>query len=337
MAPPTPSVEPGFTDTPPFPQSRTPSRPATIADRRAPLAAARRASGSRISGATVLWVFAAIVVFGLAAGLAFALNGDDDAAPATAVAAQPEAAQPEESAQSTATLAEAGTVTDNPAPAQQPTTESPPQEQQVPEPEAHPADVSPLLGFTIPIAGACVPESEALLPGSFRAYRDGTHEGVDFYSGAVGGCPVDLIVTLATPILAAKAGTVLRADWDYLNMTQVELDAAEAAGFQGEQILDRFRGRQVWIDHGSGIVTRYAHLSAIAAGLAVGQAVAAGQIIGFAGESGTPESVQAPGTDIHAHFEIRVGDGYLGEGLAIAEARRLYLEAFGVVKAASGG
>ena len=96
-------------------------------------------------------------------------------------------------------------------------------------------------------------------------------------------------------------------------------------------------GGLVWIDHGGGIATRYAHLSAIAAGLAGGQAVAAGQIIGFAGESGTPESVQAPGTDIHAHFEIRVGDGYLGEGLAIAEARRLYLEAFGVVKAASGG
>jgi len=192
------------------------------------------------------------------------------------------------------------------------------------------------LGFTIPVSGACVPESELLLPGSPRAYRNGTHEGVDFYSGAVGGCPAELVVTRATPVLAAKAGTVLRTDWAYLELTQAELDAAAAAGFQGDDILDRFRGRQVWIDHGAGVVTRYAHLGAIAAGLDVGQPVALGQIIGFAGESGTPESVQARGTDIHGHFEIRIGDGYLGEGLPIPDARQLYLEALGLA-AASGG
>lgn len=334
-----------MTDRAPFGPSRTPSRPVTIADRRAPLAAARREGRAGLPGATALWVFAAIVVFGVAVGLAFALNGDD-ATPEAAVAAQPETEQPDgapvaQGATQADPAADSAAGTDE-APATQAQAESPTGDPsaEAPAADADPqpvADADPLLGFTIPIAGACVPQSELLLPGSPRAYRNGIHEGVDFYSGAVGGCPAELIVTLATPILAAKAGIVIRADWDYLNITQAELDAAAAAGFQGLEILDRFRGRQVWIDHSDGVVTRYAHLSAIAAGLAVGQTVEAGQIIAFAGESGTPESVQAPGTDVHGHFEIRVGDGYLGEGLAIGDARFLYLEAFGVLDTASGG
>ena len=306
---------------------RVPSRPVTVADRRAPLAAARRQSGSRIPGATAVWVFAAIAVFGLAVGLAFAFNGGGDGDDtAQAVAATPSS----QSGASTADAAASETaVPGAPAaasPGVDPSTEVPP----VPAPAPAP-DVSPLLGFTIPIGGACVPESELLLPGSPRAYRNGTHEGVDFYSGAVGGCPAELVVSRATPVLAAKAGVIVRADWAYLELSQIELDAAAAAGFQGEQILDRFRGRQIWIDHGAGIVSRYAHLGAIAAGLDVGLTVTVGQVIGFAGESGTPESVQAPGTDIHGHFEIRVGDGYLGEGLPIQDARLLYLEALGVI------
>ena len=139
-----------------------------------------------------------------------------------------------------------------------------------------------------------MPASELLLPGSARAYRNGIHEGVDFYSGDVGGCPAELSVTLATPILAAKQGVVIRTDWDYVELTQAELDAAAAAGFQGEEILDRFRGRQIWIDHGDDIVSRYAHLGAIAAGMQVGQTVAAGQIIGFAGESARRRASRRP-------------------------------------------
>ena len=48
----------------------------------------------------------------------------------------------------------------------------------------------------------------------------------------------------------------------------------------------------------------------------------------FAGESGTPESVTDPGTEAHLHFEIRVGDSYLGKGLPPDEVRQLYLQAF---------
>ena len=291
----------------------------------------------------------ALVVFVVAGALAFVLNDDDPVAAPAAVAApavgsepssepSSEAPQPSNSgADAAASAAPAGDTSE--ASAAQP---DPPAGADAPapatsDPPAPATSAAPLLGFSIPVAGACVPASELLLPGSPRAYRNGIHEGVDFYSGDVGGCPAELSVTLATPVLAAKQGVVTRADWDYAEMTQADLDAAAAAGYQGEEILDRFRGRQIWIDHGDDIVSRYAHLGAIAAGIQVGQTVEAGQIIGFAGESGTPESVQAPGTDVHLHFEIRVGDGYLGQGLPIAQARALYLEAFGVVEPSQGG
>ncbi|PZC43179.1 MAG: Murein DD-endopeptidase MepM [Chloroflexi bacterium] len=340
-APPTDQAPP--TD----PPQRRATRPATVADRRAPLETARRQAGSPIPGPTALWVFAALAIFALAAGLAFVLNGDDAQSPTAAVVAQPAtdttAEQPAPSAEASAeaTTAAAPDSEQTPDPAASAETEAAtPPATAAPEAAAT-LDVSPLLGFRFPIVGACVPESLSLLPGSPREYRNGIHEGVDFYSEAAGGCP-GLIVTLATPVLAAKMGLVVRADWDYSEITQSELDAAAAAGYQGDEILDRFRGRQIWIEHGSdangnAIITRYAHLGAIAAGVDLGQIVQAGQIIGFAGESGTPESVQAPGTDVHGHFEIRVGDGFLGQGLSLEQARVLYLEAFDLLAAGAGG
>jgi murein DD-endopeptidase MepM/ murein hydrolase activator NlpD len=56
-------------------------------------------------------------------------------------------------------------------------------------------------------------------------------------------------------------------------------------------------GNMVEIDHGSGVTTRYAHLSSIA--VAVGQTVAAGAVIGRAGSTGRS-------TGAHLHYETRV-------------------------------
>ena len=195
-----------------------------------------------------------------------------------------------------------------------------------PGPQPTPPLAEPVLtGFTVPIPDACISEFEGHQAGALRAYRNGVHEGLDFYEFA--SC---VPLGLGSVVIAAKDGVIVRADLDYTELTQAEYAAAEAAGFQGEEVLDLFRGRQVWIDHGAGVVTRYAHLSAIAAGIEMGDPVGAGDIIGFVGESGSPTSLHPVETDFHLHFEIRIGDSYLGEGQPPLEARLLYIEAFGL-------
>jgi murein DD-endopeptidase MepM/ murein hydrolase activator NlpD len=182
-------------------------------------------------------------------------------------------------------------------------------------------------GLAYPIAGACLPESDALMPGAPRDYRRGVHEGVDFY-GSDNCTPIGP----DTEVLAARAGTVIRADWAYEELTAETLaelfERVERGEGDAPAVKDAFRGRQVWIDHGEGIVTRYAHLGGIAAGVSIGVEVEQGAVIGYVGDSGTPESVTAPGTEIHLHFEIRAGDACLGEGLGADEVRGLYLQAF---------
>ncbi|MGA2285780.1 MAG: M23 family metallopeptidase [Dehalococcoidia bacterium] len=186
-----------------------------------------------------------------------------------------------------------------------------------------------LTGFAFPLAGACLPSGDQLMPGAPRDYRQGTHEGIDFYDSD--NCTS---IGVGTPVLAAKAGTVVRADWDYTPLTQDVLDQLQnetpVNGQTDEHALDLYRGRQVWIDHGNGVVTRYAHLSRIADGINVGVSVSQGQLIAYVGNTGTPESVTDPNAEMHLHFEIRVGDVYLGKGLSPSDVRSLYEKALGV-------
>jgi murein DD-endopeptidase MepM/ murein hydrolase activator NlpD len=190
-----------------------------------------------------------------------------------------------------------------------------------------PSTVVPLQGFTYPIAGGCLPRGNQLMPGAPRPYRNGIHEGVDFYG-------VDNCTPIAggTHVQASRAGIVVRADNDYANVTLAEVNSY-MANPNTEEALDKFRGRQVWVDHGvdnSGqrVVTRYCHLSGIAPGVQVGTAVAAGQLIAFVGESGTPESVTSPGSEFHLHWELRLGDSYLGRDQPAPQVRSLYTTVF---------
>ena len=185
-----------------------------------------------------------------------------------------------------------------------------------------------LTAFSYPIGGACLPSGDQLMPGASRSYRQGIHEGVDFYESD--NCTA---IGFGTEVLAAKDGKVARADYDYEELTQAELDEIDtrtaAQGKCDEECLDLYRGRQVWIDHGAGVITRYAHLSRIADGLSVGMSVKRGEVVGYVGNSGTPESLVDPNAEMHLHFEIRVGESYLGQGLAPEEVRALYEKAFG--------
>ena len=181
---------------------------------------------------------------------------------------------------------------------------------QTPAPDLH--------GFTYPIAGGCLPKGAQLMPNAPRDYRKGIHEGVDFYNAD--NCTR---ITRGTPVLAAKAGTVIRADVNYVRPSLAQNSAA-LKDPKTDKSVDQFRGRQVWIDHGGGVVTRYCHLDGIVKGIAVGMTVTAGQPIAMVGETGTPSSYTKPGSEYHLHFEVRIGESYLGKGLRIAKEREVY-------------
>ena len=184
-----------------------------------------------------------------------------------------------------------------------------------------------MTGLLVPVAGACLPELEPLLPNAPREYRAGIHEGIDLYDG-VACVPLEK----GTEVLAVAGGTVIRADRDFVEMTLEELDEllmrSQENGFTMEEDLDRFRGRQVWIDHGDGFISRYAHLVEVAPDLKVGDEIVAGQVIGGVGNSGTLEGVRDTDAPVHLHFEIRIGDSYLGEGLSHAEVLSLLRKVF---------
>jgi murein DD-endopeptidase MepM/ murein hydrolase activator NlpD len=175
--------------------------------------------------------------------------------------------------------------------------------------------ISPVVrGLLLPIDGIDITAAPELLPNSPREYRAGWHEGIDFAADR------------GTPVRAAASGRVVRVDrefvdWDPAQQTAA-LEAALALGYTPDETLDRIRGRQVWIDHGRHVVTRYAHLDAVAA-LFVGQTVTRGEVIGAVGSSGFEEG--GP----HLHFEIRVGDGYLGDWLEGEELLRVLTRSFG--------
>jgi murein DD-endopeptidase MepM/ murein hydrolase activator NlpD len=175
--------------------------------------------------------------------------------------------------------------------------------------------ISPVVrGLLVPIDGAEIPTEPDLLPNSPREYRAGWHEGIDF--------PADR----GTAVRAAAAGTVVRVDRDFVDWDPAALgaalEAAIALGYTPDETLDHIRGRQVWIDHGRHVVTRYAHLDTVA-DLYVGETVTRGQVIGTVGSSGFE------GGGPHLHLEVRVGDDYLGDWLEGDELVRVITRSFG--------
>jgi hypothetical protein len=185
-------------------------------------------------------------------------------------------------------------------------------------------ELLPRLG--LPIAGAELPDMGFRLPGAPRSYRYGVHQGLDFYQAS--GAPV----SKDTPVMAVADGRVIRADVDYVAPSAQEMDEMIALTQEvchtPDDVLDALRGRQVWIDHGHGVVSRYAHLNAVAQGLWVGQHVEGGQLIGYVGNSGTPASYYGEELEVHLHLEIRIGDGYLGQYLRPLEVKRWLHQAF---------
>jgi len=217
--------------------------------------------------------------------------------------------------------------------------------QPLPQPDSvtlHPGDLAPndprlpavlaTYSFTMPIKGALLPDRSAIYPGSRRAYRYGVHQGLDLYGKDIG-----VEVKIGTPVYAAGDGIIVRADVAYQEMSLAEVNAlladANARHITPPETLDKLGGRQVWIDHGNGVLTKYLHLSDIAESITVTQQVHAGQLIGYVGLSGTPDGISGNTQFPHLHFEIRTGNEhqyYLGQWLTIEETRRAFERIFNV-------
>ncbi|MBN2908425.1 M23 family metallopeptidase [Polycladomyces sp. WAk] len=176
-----------------------------------------------------------------------------------------------------------------------------------------------------PIRGAKVSERESHLPGAPRRYRNGVHEGLDWYGYACG-----VTIDSRTPVYAVADGIVVRADKDYREMSDAERERLLRIGEQNDgqtpqYILDKMRGRTVWIQHDKGVMSRYAHLSRIADGLYVGQHVKKGQLIGYVGNSGTHSGVEHNGNDLHLHLDLLIYGDWFWKYFTPAE-RRYILE-----------
>lgn len=127
--------------------------------------------------------------------------------------------------------------------------------------ETHLRRVAGALPFRQPLPG------DLTFTSSFGARLDPFTRGYALHTG------VDMRVETGTPVQATAAGRVTAAEY--------------AGGY----------GNMVEVDHGRGLVTRYAHLSGTA--VSVGQRVEAGTVVGFAGSTGRS-------TGSHLHYETRI-------------------------------
>lgn len=99
---------------------------------------------------------------------------------------------------------------------------------------------------------------------------------------------VDIAMPIGTPVYATKAGTVLEVDDDYFKSGVNKAYAAEA--------------NSIRILHDDGAMTIYAHLELEKAQVYPGLAVAAGQLIGYSGNTGFSSGP-------HLHFAVQINKG----------------------------
>ena len=181
-------------------------------------------------------------------------------------------------------------------------------------------------GLWFPIPGARVPDNDLFLPGADRPYRRGVSQGFDFYSGD-SGVPIDY----GTPVIAAASGELIRVDNNYVELEPDIwfdlIDGVEKEGASDNQ-LNLLRGRQIWIQTVDGILLRYAHLSGVRSGIKEGQPVYRGQVIGFAGNSGTDDGIQGTRDGVRLHFEVWIDQDFFGNGLGSDKVRVAAAELF---------
>ena len=98
---------------------------------------------------------------------------------------------------------------------------------------------------------------------------------------------VDFRMPPGTPVLAARAGVVIAAEWRY------------EAGAEQETLLTK--ANMVRVRHADGSVAIYAHLLHFGVSVEEGEFVAAGRQLGFSGSTGFASGP-------HLHFAVTTGD-----------------------------
>ncbi|MGB6058217.1 MAG: M23 family metallopeptidase [Microthrixaceae bacterium] len=101
----------------------------------------------------------------------------------------------------------------------------------------------------------------------------------------------DIFAPLGAPVLASENGVIDRL---------------------GTAVLG---GNKLWVKGNSGTSYYYAHLAAFAPGIAEGDVVTAGQVVGFVGDTGN-----AKGTSPHLHFEVHPNGGDVVNGYPLLKA-----------------
>ncbi|WP_304512016.1 M23 family metallopeptidase [Dermatobacter hominis] len=175
---------------------------------------------------------------------------------------------------------------------------------------APPASVAGERAIVFPVA-ARVTYSD-----TFGAARSGgrSHEGQD------------LMAAKHTPVVAAVDGTVTSLNWSNSGLSGNSLTITDADGWR--YVYIHLNNDWPGTDDGSNVYER-----AFADGIAKGQKVKAGEIVGFVGDSGNAES-----TGAHLHFEIRRPDGSVINAYSSLRASKAYVrtEALRIADAPTG-
>ncbi|MGO4887947.1 M23 family metallopeptidase [Anaerobacillus sp. MEB173] len=179
-----------------------------------------------------------------------------------------------------------------------------------------------------PILDAQVSTIPNHLPGAKRPYRNGYHEGMDWYAYATGSD-----INRDTPIYAMAEGIVVRADHDFEDYSSVDIRNKDLMlttemGETPEYIFDRLRGRQVWVQYENGVMNRFAHLDAIPDSIKVGDKVDEKTIIGYVGNSGTSGAVNQDDTELHLHQDLLIYGELFWKPFTLDEVKEILIRVF---------
>ncbi|WP_110112411.1 M23 family metallopeptidase [Bacillus sp. CGMCC 1.16541] len=182
--------------------------------------------------------------------------------------------------------------------------------------------------LTSPLKGAHADTFASHIPGAPRTYRYGYHEGLDWYTYSAG-----MIINQQTPVYAMGEGKVVRIDHDYKGYSSIDereedLQLCQTVNKTPAYILDKLRGRQVWIEYDNGVQARFAHLSNVSPNLHVGDLVDEHTFVGFVGNSGTSGEVQKDQSELHLHVDLLIRGTLFWEGLESQEVKQIIKETF---------